>query len=142
MSKQKHQDTSPGQGPVTVVLTPISRTRPCVGGTLLRKEHCETPRGVSMCVPDQGLSLKDLVNRFRTTGDVREGSLRKGFYSENADFDDEDLEKVSRMDIQEQDEVVANATMRASLAKAELDKAKADEDARTKDEATKAAAAT
>lgn len=83
-----------------------------------------------MTVPGEGLSLKEMSERYRRTGmapDPR-GSFRPGFYGDG-DLDDDDLQQVNQSDIFDQTEIYGK---RKALA--------LEEQARQKDEKSKAKA--
>lgn len=66
--------------------------------------HKEHPVGVSQTVPDDTMSIREIVDRFVTTRRVDERLQRQGFIGD-ADFDDEDLEEVERMDFVDRSEL-------------------------------------
>lgn len=136
MSNSKSKSTE--QRPLEVlkvVHVPMASFRPSVRGIELRVQDKEVPTGVSMTVPDQGVKLADLLARFVATGDARiEGVGRDGFYPDNPDLDDDDLEKVSRSDIHEQTELFEQRKSEASSAQARLKAEKEDNEAKAKAE--------
>lgn len=72
----------------------------------------ETPTGVSMTEPGQGVSLKDLLQRFTRFGTTIDPSqMRRGYYSPS-EFDDEDLEQFAKADIVDQTEIINDVTSR------------------------------
>jgi len=69
----------------------------------LEKKDVENGGGISLTVPDDAYTIRELLEKF--TNGVDPSVSKTPIYPENdADFDDADLEEVNRMDIQERDE--------------------------------------
>lgn len=75
----------------------------------------EVPKGISQTVPGQGVNLRDLLERYVRTGTTTDPSMmRRAMYgSEDADYDDDDLEKFSSDDIVDQHQLMAERGERA-----------------------------
>lgn len=126
MKKQQQEPTNTLSADVQRGITaclPIARYRHTYGFRL-RVSDVETPSGISMTVPGEGLSLKEMSERYRRTGmapDPR-GSFRPGFYGDG-DLDDDDLQQVNQSDIVDQTAVYGN---RKQLAVEEQERQKAE----------------
>lgn len=90
----------------------------------------ETVGGVSVTVPDESLTVRDIVDRFTKGHSLGVGQVKEPIYNPDADFDSEDLEKVKSMDLfdlQQYREAVAD---RAYAIEAELKKREASDAAK------------
>lgn len=67
----------------------------------------ETPVGVTLTVPDETMSVRELLERFISGQRIPDNLFRNGVYDESADFDTDDVEKLRGADFAEQDEVIA-----------------------------------
>lgn len=67
----------------------------------------ETVQGVSLTVPDESYTPAQLLERYAQGLSL--GGHRQGYYSEDSDLDDEDLEKMSNEDIFIKEQILANA---------------------------------
>ena len=79
----------------------------------LRAHQMETPRGVSMAVPDDSYTIRDLIKKYASGLDP--GITKLSMYGdedENVDFDDVDLADASRSDIAETTEMQREAAAR------------------------------
>lgn len=74
----------------------------------LEKHHCETPTGVSLTVPDESYSIREILEKFTTGIDLRQQLARQPQYDSGASLDSEDLEKVQHLDLYEQQEQLEN----------------------------------
>jgi hypothetical protein len=83
----------------------------------VKPEHMETPRGVSMTVPDQSLTLKEILEKSLAGQDLSYWQ-RNGWYGDNdADYDSDDAEQFARMDIAEQYDYVSAVIRQEEAAK-------------------------
>lgn len=78
----------------------------------LLPEHKEHPKGPSMTVPDETLSIKEIVAKHIRGQAIADQLMREPMYDSgivgddrDSDFDSEDLMKVRDMDLAEQDEI-------------------------------------
>lgn len=75
---------------------------------VLLAEHCEKPTGPGVTVPDDTLSLKEIMKRYAKDSAylemVKKRSGLKELFEEGTDFDSEDLEKLQGMDLAEMSE--------------------------------------
>lgn len=67
----------------------------------LTKEDCETPKGESITVPDESMSIQSILQKF-TTG-LDQGIYREGQFH-GGDFDSPDLEKLRDADLFEKEQ--------------------------------------
>jgi len=81
----------------------------------LLPEHKEHPCGVSLTVPDETLSIKQIVDKHVRGQEIADQLMRQPLYDSgiygddrDSDFDSEDLEKVVQMDLAEKDELKAS----------------------------------
>lgn len=74
----------------------------------LLTEHKEKPTGPGVTVPDDTLSLKEIMEKYARDSSylemVKKRSGLKELYEPNTDFDSEDLEKLQGMDLAEMSE--------------------------------------
>lgn len=68
-------------------------------------EHDKDP--VSVTVPDETMSIREIMTRFVRGMPLGGNVMRDGKYEEHSDFDSPDLEKVRDMDFVERDELLA-----------------------------------
>lgn len=73
----------------------------------LKPEHMETFVGKSQTVPDETLTMREIITRFSRTGQVDSRLDRRGVYTDNPSYDSPDMEELSKMDIYERQEVAA-----------------------------------
>lgn len=93
--------------------------------------HQESGGGLSMTVPGQAISIRELLIHYRDTGQLEEGIYRPGHFSDNSDFDDVDLEKFSNEDLADKVDIWHDIEERAKEAQAiEREELKAREEAR------------
>lgn len=71
----------------------------------LLPEHKEKTTGPSLTVPDETLSIKEIVEKHVRGQRIADQLMRTPIYDSGADFDSDDLEKVKQMDLVEQDEI-------------------------------------
>lgn len=64
-----------------------------------KKEHYETPKGQSMTLPNEALSIQEILNKW--THGIDPMLTKNPAYVDEADIDDIDLEAVQRMDLTE-----------------------------------------
>lgn len=91
---------------------------------VLSQSHLEHPKGVSMTVPDESLTIKEILERFRR-GQPLSIHTRETLYDPDATFDSQDLEEVGRMDITDRSELSQELRIRNSQLKADLEAAEA-----------------
>lgn len=72
----------------------------------LEERHKEHPQGESMTVPDETLTIKEIMKKHVRGMRMAEELMRTPVYDSGADFDSEDLEEVARMDIFEREQVL------------------------------------
>lgn len=77
------------------------------------------PRKGTKTVPDDSMSMKEIMQRFTTGRPIPETLEREGVYDGNASFDSPDLEQLARMDDNERDEYIKD--LRASIAARKAD---------------------
>lgn len=65
----------------------------------LKAEQCETPKGISLTVPDEAMSMREIITRFARTRQVDVNLQRVPSYDGEAGFDTPDLEKLKNDDI-------------------------------------------
>lgn len=65
----------------------------------LKPEHMETVEGKSETVPDDTMSIKQIVERYTRGQRIPDNLMRSTINDPQADFDSHDLEEVNRMDI-------------------------------------------
>lgn len=114
MEKIKKQDSS------VHYQTPTHTTT--IGWRLQRK-HMETPKGVSMTVPDDSYTIKDLIRKF---GNNLDPSITKLSHFNGEDdevsHDDIDFSEASRGDLHEVELLQNELAQRAELAQQKLKK--------------------
>lgn len=71
----------------------------------LLPEHKEKTTGPSLTVPDETLSIKEIVEKHVRGQRIADQLMRTPIYDSGADFDSDDLEKVKQMDLVDQDEI-------------------------------------
>ncbi|AXH77570.1 MAG: hypothetical protein [Microviridae sp.] len=78
----------------------------------LKKEHNETPLGVSLCVDEQPMSIREILNRYTQGIDI--GIRKTAVWSSETEqpYDDPDLEKVMNMDMADKAEMATLNRMR------------------------------
>lgn len=82
----------------------------------LKKEDCETVLGKSETIQNDSFSIQDILDKF--TRGIDPGIKMQGYYTdEEPDFDDEDLEKVTRQEKTEIYRTGIEATENAKNAK-------------------------
>lgn len=91
---------------------------------VLSQSHLEHPKGVSMTVPDESLTIKEILERFRR-GQPLSIHTRDVLYDPESNFDSQDLEEVSRMDITDRSQLAQELRIRNEQAKADLQAAEA-----------------
>lgn len=69
----------------------------------LKPEHMEHPTGVSMTVPDETLTIRQILEKHVRGMKIAEELYKQPMYDSGADFDSEDLESVSRIDLFERE---------------------------------------
>lgn len=73
----------------------------------LLDKHKETVQGESLTVPNEAFSIKEIMER--SMKGLNDPSLiRQEHYQDDSDFDDVDLEKISRLDLAEIEEYKLN----------------------------------
>lgn len=91
-------------------MTNISKKQKLVVNQLtfkLKPEHMETFVGKSQTVPDETLTMREIITRFSRTGQVDSRLDRRGVYTDNPSYDSPDMEELGKMDIYERQEVAA-----------------------------------
>lgn len=81
------------------------RLRPLNKDWRLKAEHCETPKGESMTVPDETLTIREIVEKHIRGQRIADTLMRTPVYNESSDFDDDDMEKLRDSDLYEQEEI-------------------------------------
>lgn len=71
----------------------------------LKPEYCETPVGESLTVPDETLTIREIVEKHVRGQRIADTLMRTPVYNESADFDDEDIEKLRDSDLYEREEI-------------------------------------
>lgn len=100
----------------------------------LQSSDKEPGGGLSITVPDESLSVRQLIERF-TRGQSSGVGVREGYFDEGSDFDSPDMQKLDHMDLIDRDEfAAANAAT-----KERLEKEIADDKKRKKEEADRLA---
>lgn len=94
--------------------------------------HCEHSQGVSMTVPDESYSVRELLEKFTqgTLGPIQKQPL----FDEGVNFDSDDLEKIAHMDLVDKAEVMAAIQERIAILKRKLADEKKAADFRDKEE--------
>lgn len=69
----------------------------------LLPEHKETPGGVSLTVPNQSVSLAELLRRHQAG--IAPDVSQQPFYEENSSFDSADYTKINSLDLYEKEEI-------------------------------------
>lgn len=93
-----------------------------VGGLPRKGEQQPQPAAKSMTVPDETMTMKQIMEKFVRGQDVRGGLVRRGWYGEDDPrFDDPDLEAVSRMDATEVAEMAEEQRKNTEAKKAAVD---------------------
>lgn len=69
----------------------------------LRPSDKEVGGGVSMTVPDESLSVRNIIDRF-TRGQGSGVAVREGYYDPSPDLDSPDIDKLDHMDLIDRDE--------------------------------------
>lgn len=72
-----------------------------------KPEYGETFIGKSQTVPDETLTMREIITRFSRTGQVDSRLDRKGLYTDNPNYDSPDLEELQRLDPYERQERAA-----------------------------------
>lgn len=95
----------------------------------LLPEHKETPYGVSLTVPDESLSIRELLSK-HTTGYAAVNTPVYNLDANSNDFDTPDLEKINSLDLHERELFTTEMRQRAfalnEQARAETEQAKKD----------------
>lgn len=91
---------------------------------VLSQSHLEHPKGVSMTVPDESLTVKEILERFRR-GQPLSIHTRDTLYDPDSNFDSQDLEEVSRMDITDRSELAQELRLKNARVKSDLEAAQA-----------------
>lgn len=105
---------------------PLARFRYVASYKPNASDH-EPGGGLSKTVPGLGVSLRELVLNYRLTGDIRDVPSHSGtFDTDDDDLDAVDLEKVGRMDLVDQSEVMASEIQKTQFATSVLAKAQKD----------------
>lgn len=115
-------------------------------GWVLGAQHLEHPVGISRTVPDETLSVKEIMQKFvRGMPQVAGGLVREGSWRDekDIDIDDFDLEEIERMDIVERQELaeqlaIVNKEKLERIKKLQEAARKAKEEADAKDKEFKA----
>lgn len=68
---------------------------------VLLSQHIEAGGGESMTVPDESMSIREIMRKHVTGMRVMETLHRTGHYEDEVDFDSHDFEKVTKMDLSE-----------------------------------------
>lgn len=63
--------------------------------------------GISETVPNEAMTMRDIITKFSRTGQVDGRMQRKEVNSENPSFDDHDMEELQRMDLYDRQELAA-----------------------------------
>lgn len=71
----------------------------------MKHEHMETVLGKSETVPDDTMSIKEIVERYTRGQRIPDNMMRSTINDPNADFDSYDLEEVARQDIADRHEL-------------------------------------
>lgn len=84
----------------------------------LKDEFCETPTGVSLTVPDDSYTIRELLDR--ATKGINPMIERSGEYGEDPVFDDPDFEKILDLDYADLDAMRRDFHERRAKAEADL----------------------
>lgn len=84
----------------------------------------EHPVGESLTVPDETYTIREIVERFVRGNEIDESFLRSESEDSGADFDSEDLEKVSGMDLFDREELLQETKSKIESSKVFLEKQK------------------
>lgn len=87
----------------------LSRWRSIIPFQLQEKDK-ETPKGVSMTVPDLHTDLKSILERF-TKGEIIKGFGEPVEGTEGASFDDIDMQEFQRLDITEKTYIIEQTNL-------------------------------
>lgn len=71
----------------------------------LLPHHIEHPEGESMTVPDESMTIREIMRKHVSGMRVKEALFREGFYEDTEDFDSPDFSEISRLDFTEKDEL-------------------------------------
>lgn len=72
---------------------------------VLSQRHIEHPKGISMTVPDETLSIKEILQRF-VRGQPLDIHMRPTFNIPDSDFDSIDYGEASRLELAERSELL------------------------------------
>ena len=81
-------------------------------------EHCEKANPETKTVPDEAVSIQELLKRHAQG--ITGGEYRQGYYHDTEDYDSEDMEKLVQADLLDLHEAQLNAS--ATIAEAEKQK--------------------
>lgn len=88
----------------------------------LRLEDVEAYHGPSVTVPDETMTIAEIMEKHTRGLRVAEQLYRPGHFEEDADLDSEDLAAASRLDLYDREELKADLAERIKQQKADLDK--------------------
>lgn len=101
-----------------------------------RPEDLEKGGGLSLTVPDESMSLRHILAKHSRGVDASVFEKEPVYYG--GDFDDQDLEEVTRMDLAEKSELLDKVRSQVVDKKQAAEKAVADHDLQEKEKAEKA----
>lgn len=108
--------------------SPLNIVRGRVGFKLEAKDKEKVSDLDSMTVPNEAMSLREIIERF-TKGAPVPSIAREGVFNQG-DFDDQDLEKVPGLDLVEKSEFTAAVTEKRKQLEEEIKRDKAEKDKR------------
>lgn len=105
------------------------------GNFAMRESDFEKVNPVSVTVPDESMTIKQIVDRFTKGQTMPIGDVKDPSYVPDVDFDSEDLEKVKDMDLHDLQEYRERLADQAYEIEEELKKRKEAQEAKSKAEA-------
>lgn len=108
------------RGPVRVVSNVTSKVK-----WSIHRSCMEFIDGKSQTVPDEAMSIRQIMTKFVRGMQVPEELYRESAYDSGASFDSQDLEAIGRMDLAERDEYIVQLKADIDLRKKDLAAVKA-----------------
>lgn len=72
---------------------------------VLKPEHMTLTVGPSETVPDDAMTIREIVNRYQSGMGIPPSKMHDARYGESANFDDPDLEEIARLDLADRHEM-------------------------------------
>lgn len=86
----------------------------------LKLEHTETPKGVSLTVPDETLTIRQILEKYTRGLDLAAQMAKEPIYDDTDDFDREDLEQITRSDFSERQELLEQLKLDIDIKRKQL----------------------